>query len=68
MITEKGTALGDKGSATDNLMIDDKVWLCHHNNYIRRFRQARCFVRNIGDTRRLSIFKLAPSCLDPRVH
>ena len=69
MITEKGTPVGDKGSVKDSLMTDDvEVCLCQITNYVRRFRQARRFARNISTTKALSIFKMAPSCLDPRVH
>ena len=41
MITEKGTSVGDKSSATDRLINDDvAVCLRHNQNYARGLRQA----------------------------
>ena len=50
MITEKGTPVGDKGSATDRLVTDDvTVCLRHNQNYARNLGQGLRFARNIDN-------------------
>ena len=50
MITEKGTAVGDKGSATDMLMTDDVVVCIRHNQiYARDLHQALPFAGNVDN-------------------
>ena len=41
MVTEKGTLVGDKSSATDRLLTDDvAVRVRHNQNYARGLHQA----------------------------